>query len=122
MRFSTLIVLILFASPSFAGIEASLKKIVASYRIPEDRLGLYAIDLNQPNHPVLLNVNGEKNMTPASLSKILTATAVLRKFNPTDKFETQILSDAKRDGEKLKGAIYLKGGGDPGFVSETMWL
>jgi D-alanyl-D-alanine carboxypeptidase/D-alanyl-D-alanine-endopeptidase (penicillin-binding protein 4) len=112
----------LFAWPSFAGVEASLKKIVASYHISEDRLGLYAIDLNQPSHPVLLNVNGEKNMVPASLSKILTATAVLRKFNPTDKFETQILSDAKKEGDTLKGPIYLKGGGDPGFVSETMWL
>jgi D-alanyl-D-alanine carboxypeptidase/D-alanyl-D-alanine-endopeptidase (penicillin-binding protein 4) len=31
------------------------------------------------------------------------------------------LSDAQRDGDKLRGAIYLRGGGDAGFVSETMW-
>jgi D-alanyl-D-alanine carboxypeptidase/D-alanyl-D-alanine-endopeptidase (penicillin-binding protein 4) len=122
MRFSTWIVFFLFSCSAHADIEASLKKIVASYRIPQDRLGLYAVDLNKPNHPVLLNINGELSMTPASLSKVLTATAVLRKFNPTDKFETQIVSEAKKEGEVLKGAIYLKGGGDPGFVSETMWL
>lgn len=122
MRFSTLIVLLSLSFSAHASLETSLKKLVESYRIPQDRLGLYAVDLNLPNHPVLLNVNGEKSMTPASLSKLLTATAVLRKFSPTEKFETQILSDAKREGDTLKGPIYLRGGGDPGFVSETMWL
>lgn len=122
MRFTTLFLSLFFACSANADITASLKKIVSSYKIPEDRLGLYAIDLSQPSHPVLLNVNGERNMTPASLSKIFTATAVLRKFNPTDKFETQIVSTAKREGDALKGPIYLVGGGDPGFVSETMWL
>ena len=117
--------LILFAPIPFyaahAAMDAEFKKVLAAHRIPEERLGLYVVDLSQPSHPVLLNVNGEKNMTPASLRKLLTATAVLQKFGPSYKFETDILSDAERDGDKLNGPIYLRGGGDPGFVSETMW-
>ena len=58
------------------------------------------MDLAQPGHPVLLNVNGERNMMPASLSKLATATAILQKFGPTYKFETGILSDAPRDGAR----------------------
>lgn len=104
-----------------AAIDGELKKIVASYRINEEHLGLYAVDLSQPNHPVLLSVNAEKNMVPASLSKLVTATAALQRFGPSYKFETDLLSDAPREGDKLKGPLYLRGGGDPGFVSETMW-
>lgn len=101
--------------------DGELKKILAAHRIPEERLGLYVVDLSQPSHPVLLSVNSEKNMVPASLSKLVTATAILQKFGPSYKFETDILSDASRDGDKLNGPIYLRGGGDAGFVSETMW-
>lgn len=60
-------------------------------------------------------------MIPASITKIVTASAVLDHFPPGHKFKTQLLSSAKiRDGV-LKGSLYLKGGGDPSFVSENMW-
>jgi D-alanyl-D-alanine carboxypeptidase/D-alanyl-D-alanine-endopeptidase (penicillin-binding protein 4) len=113
---------VLFGQSASASLEEDLKKILNSYRIPNDRLGLYVVDLGQPKHPTIMNVNGDKNMIPASLSKVVTATGVLQKFGPSYKFETDLLSDAPREGATLKGPVYLKGGGDPGFVSESMWI
>jgi serine-type D-Ala-D-Ala carboxypeptidase/endopeptidase (penicillin-binding protein 4) len=116
-------VLVLFSSlPIHAATEASLRKIVTSYKIPQERLGLFAVDLAKPNHPVLLTINGEKNFIPASTTKVITATAILQKFGPSYKFQTDLLMDGTVEGETLKGALYLRGGGDPGFVSETMWV
>lgn len=53
-------------------------------------------------------------MNPASLTKLLTTGAVLSQFAPGHKFKTELLVS----GEDL----YLRGGGDPGFVSESMWF
>ncbi|MGZ3691987.1 MAG: D-alanyl-D-alanine carboxypeptidase/D-alanyl-D-alanine endopeptidase, partial [Pseudobdellovibrio sp.] len=51
--------------------------------------------------------------TPASISKILTSFGVLKRFPPGFHFYTRLLTDGKN--------LYLKGGGDPSFVSENMW-
>lgn len=63
---------------------------------------------------VLYQNQGTKELIPASVTKILTAGAVLKHFPPGTKLKTQIYMAGKD--------LYLKGGGDPGFVSETMWF
>ncbi|MAV91753.1 MAG: D-alanyl-D-alanine carboxypeptidase/D-alanyl-D-alanine-endopeptidase [Bdellovibrionaceae bacterium] len=108
---------------SAQALEASdLQKIIKSYGIPEERLGLYVLDLNTIPHKEILSVRGEEKMIPASLSKILTAVASLKKFGPSYKFKTTLWSTASESGPVVKGDLYLKGGGDPGFVSETLWF
>lgn len=66
--------------------------------------------------------NADKSFIPASLSKLVTLAAVLHDLHPAYKFKTSLLSDAKIEGGVLKGNLYLKGGGDPSFVSENMWV
>lgn len=66
--------------------------------------------------------NEDKLFIPASLSKLITAGAILHELHPSYKFKTQLFSDAKLDNGSLNGAIYLKGGGDPSFVSENAWF
>ncbi|MFN7729523.1 MAG: D-alanyl-D-alanine carboxypeptidase/D-alanyl-D-alanine-endopeptidase [Bdellovibrio sp.] len=63
---------------------------------------------------ILFQNQGSKDLIPASVTKILTAGAVLKHFPPGTKLKTQIYGEGQN--------IYLKGGGDPGFVSETMWF
>ena len=60
-------------------------------------------------------------MVPASLTKIVTGGAILTKIPLNKKFATELWSKAAVEGESLKGALCLKGGGDPSFVSEKMW-
>jgi D-alanyl-D-alanine carboxypeptidase/D-alanyl-D-alanine-endopeptidase (penicillin-binding protein 4) len=63
-----------------------------------------------------------KKTIPASLTKIVTAAAALKKFPLQHKFKTQLFAKGKQMGSRLKGDIYIKGGGDPAFVSESMWV
>ena len=59
------------------------------------------------------SLNSQTLMIPASTSKVLTSFAVLKKFDLNHRFKTQLFM--KDDN------LYIKGGGDPGFVSENMW-
>jgi D-alanyl-D-alanine carboxypeptidase/D-alanyl-D-alanine-endopeptidase (penicillin-binding protein 4) len=61
-------------------------------------------------------------MIPASISKVATSSAVLEYFPPGYKFKTQLVSSGTVQDKTLRGDLYLKGGGDPSFVSENMWF
>jgi D-alanyl-D-alanine carboxypeptidase/D-alanyl-D-alanine-endopeptidase (penicillin-binding protein 4) len=65
--------------------------------------------------------NADKKLIPASVTKLVTAAAALHHFPPGTKFKTGLWSDAKIENGVLKGNLYLKGGGDPSFVSENLW-
>lgn len=61
----------------------------------------------------VLETNAKKLLIPASISKLLTTYSVLKNIDLTQKFKTELYYDGKN--------LYLKGGGDPSFVSENMW-
>lgn len=61
-------------------------------------------------------------MIPASLSKIPTAMVALNRLGPSTTFVTQLLADGEVRGGVLAGALVFKGGGDPAFVSESLWV
>lgn len=65
--------------------------------------------------------SGTLSRIPASVTKLATAAAFLHHYHPGTKFKTQLWGPAPTDG-KLKGDLILKGGGDPSFVSETLWV
>ncbi|MBY0385792.1 D-alanyl-D-alanine carboxypeptidase, partial [bacterium] len=69
----------------------------------------------------LWTLNADKPMTPASLSKIPTAAAVLSELGLGFQFETKLWSSIPIDGPVFKGDLYLQGGGDPALVSENFW-
>lgn len=116
------LLLLSFSPPSYAVNQEALEKVVKSYGIPKDRLGLYVVDLNEIPNKVVFSLNGDKLMVPASLSKILTAITALKRFGPSYRLQTNLWTSAKIEGKTLKGDLILKGGGDPGFVSESMWF
>lgn len=66
--------------------------------------------------------NADKLFIPASTSKLVTLGAVLHELKPGFKFKTTLVSDAKIENGVLRGNLYLKGAGDPSFVSENMWF
>lgn len=69
----------------------------------------------------IVDINANKKLIPASVTKLFTALAVLEHIPPGTKFSTRLVSTAKVEDGQLKGDLYLVGGGDSGFVSETMW-
>lgn len=99
-------------------IEAAIKKAGLSTQ----DLGLYLTEGTSEHEKILINVNGEKLMIPASITKLATASAVLEGLPPGHRIKTKLLLGSRPQGEVYRGNIYLQGGGDPSFVSENMWF
>ncbi len=72
----------------------------------------------------LFELNSEKKLIPASITKIATTAAVLDFFPPGFQIKTRLLTVEKGriPNGVLKSPLYFKGGGDPTFVSETLWF
>ena len=94
-----------------------LHKILRDSKIPPARLGLY-VDA----HDFKFDINADKLWIPASVTKVITAAAALEGFPVGHQFLTELKSDAAVAGKVLKGNLCLVGGGDAGFVSESMWF
>ncbi|MEN0059227.1 MAG: D-alanyl-D-alanine carboxypeptidase/D-alanyl-D-alanine-endopeptidase, partial [Bdellovibrio sp.] len=105
----------------FADVEKEFQALAKKFGVETKDLGVYATVGEGADMKVLLDIQGDRVMIPASISKVATASAVLAHFPPGHKFKTQLLLADAIQGENLKGPLYLKGGGDPSFVSENMW-
>lgn len=64
----------------------------------------------------------DRQMTPASVSKLYTAAAALTQWGPQKRFTTELRSSGAIVDGVLKGDLILDGGGDPGMTSEDYWL
>lgn len=107
---------------SLADAEKEFQALAKKFGVQAKDLGIHATVGDGPDMKVVLDVNGQQTMIPASISKIATASAVLAQFPPGYKFKTQLLGASEVKNGILKGPLYLKGGGDPSFVSENMWF
>ncbi len=103
-------------------LKSRLEELIVRTKLPSESLGISVRSLEGDQKTSILEMNGNKPFIPASLTKILTAAGVLDKYGPSKRFVTEILAkDPLKEGV-LEGPLYIRGGGDPGFVSETMWV
>lgn len=103
-------------------LNARLEKVLKSKSIARESLGLVVLDLSEVPQVQLFGLNEQQEFIPASVTKLATASAVLQKLGPSFKFQTTLWSGGTVKNGVLTGDLILKGGGDPGFVSETMWF
>jgi serine-type D-Ala-D-Ala carboxypeptidase/endopeptidase (penicillin-binding protein 4) len=124
MRYLFFVCFLILARPVAAqeASKAELQKIIKRSGIPESDLGIYITTGEGSGQEVVYDLNSKKKMIPASISKVATSSAVLEYFPPGYKFKTQLVSAGTIQEKVLKGDLYLKGGGDPSFVSENMWF
>jgi len=81
-------------------------------------IGFYAIDVNSGEE--IAEINPDLLLSPASAMKIFTTAAALEIFEPDFTFKTKIeYSGIIQQNGILKGNIYIKGGGDPCFMSHN---
>lgn len=71
---------------------------------------------------VLFEKNADDLLIPASVNKVLTAYAALKKLKPNATFKTYVLINSPVRSTQLGGDLYIKGGGDPSLVSERLWM
>lgn len=124
MRISLIVVLALSLPVHGQTLQKRFEKVLASYgsSIKKEQVGLAVLTLDPSEKPLLYGLHEEREMTPASITKIATAAAVLHKMGAATKLVTTLWSDNFPVDGVLKGDLVLKGGGDSGFVSETMWF
>ncbi|MBY0415757.1 MAG: D-alanyl-D-alanine carboxypeptidase/D-alanyl-D-alanine-endopeptidase [Bdellovibrionales bacterium] len=106
-----------FSLNAVADTDSDFKRIIKKHHFAESSLGLYVVDEGKK----IIDINAERLMIPASLTKIVTGGAILTKLPLNTKFVTSVWSKGNIEGSSLKGDICFKGGGDPSFVSEKMW-
>lgn len=98
---------------SASEIDAELVTELVQEKLTDPRLGggvtAYVIDANSGK--VLVDINSDRPMIPASTLKIFTGIAAMNLLGPQTRFETVV----KRDGNQLT----IIGGGDPTLVSKT---
>jgi D-alanyl-D-alanine carboxypeptidase/D-alanyl-D-alanine-endopeptidase (penicillin-binding protein 4) len=83
--------------------------------------GFYVVDLKAKRHAVLFDRSQGKRRKLASNEKLFTTSAALNAFGPKGKLATKVKADGRVTGRgKLKGSLYLIGGGDPSLGAGGM--
>lgn len=107
-------------SKAHAGFISQINSVLGQTCLKDDNIGIYIASFKDGN--TYFTLNGDKLFLPASNVKLITSAAALKYFRPDYRFATTLYMDGARKGNSLKGNLYLKGFGDPLFVSEEMWL
>jgi len=137
MRFSRLLVpglALLLTSPAYSRTRAEfrspastpaiqrLRKQVEKIVPPGKDLQAGIVVASMETGEILYDRNGDKLMIPASVAKVFTMYAALKKLKPTETFKTKVYTVGTLKEGKLSGDLFLKGGGDPSLVSERLWM
>ena len=71
---------------------------------------------------VVFERQGDRQLSPASTMKVVTAAAALRTMGPAFRYETDLRARGGVDGEgTLRGELFVHGTGDPTLVVEDLW-
>jgi D-alanyl-D-alanine carboxypeptidase/D-alanyl-D-alanine-endopeptidase (penicillin-binding protein 4) len=100
-------------APARADLAAAARTLVGADQ------GVYVED---EDGTVLVSQAAERAVHPASVSKIPTTLALLRRLGADYRFETQFRAGGALDGGVLQGDLLVEGSGDPYFVDENAVL
>ncbi len=97
--------------------------------LPEDlEVGIKVVALHDragsatQNTPVILAINENQLLKPASNIKLVTTLAALKLLGLNFRFKTKIYRDGPIRKGVLQGNLIIKGFGDPFLVSEQLWF
>ncbi|MHC1725428.1 MAG: D-alanyl-D-alanine carboxypeptidase/D-alanyl-D-alanine-endopeptidase [Syntrophobacteraceae bacterium] len=96
-------------APAFQQAMARIDKVAGS-------AGVQIIAL--PSGRVVCQSRSKNQFVPASLVKLLTSYAALKKLGPSFRFTTTIFAAEEPSAGVISGDIWIKGNGDPFFVSD----
>lgn len=107
------------AAHAAGGLPNSFTKLLAKPGVPLSSVSVYVQRLDQDKPRLAFNADQVRN--PASVIKVVTTLAGLETLGPDFTWHTSVHIDGRRDGERLKGDLILKGEGDPYFTPEHFW-
>ena len=98
------------ASPP-TGLQVRLARALRVPHVSPARSGALVVDLASGS--VVYSQNGSRPFAPASNEKLTVSYAAMSLLGPGYRFETDVFGDGWQDGSVWRGALVLKGGGDP---------
>ena len=99
-------------------LQQALEQILARTPLHAARASIVVASLESGQ--VLYAHDPDTLLNPASNVKLFTTAAVLARLGPEYRFDTEIYTDAATANGTVK-ALYVKGKGDPTFVTERLW-
>ena len=99
-------------------LDQAIDEIVARTPLHAARAGIVVASLDSGE--VLYARDPDTLLNPASNVKLFTSAAVLARLGPEYRFDTEIYADGAPSGGAVK-TLYVKGKGDPTFVTERLW-
>ncbi len=103
-------------------LESKLQNAMRDSGFKSSEVGIWVGKRSEKGAEKIFGVSDDASMIPASLSKLITVGAVVKTLHPSFKFKTELLSASPIKNGALGGSLFLKGSGDPSFVSENMWV
>jgi serine-type D-Ala-D-Ala carboxypeptidase/endopeptidase (penicillin-binding protein 4) len=102
--------------------KQTIQQILAAEKYAESSVGVVVKCLE--NDSTVATLNADSQYIPASVLKLVTAAAAFEILGMNYTFRTRIYSPLglQRDSGAVPGDLYVKGGGDPGFLAERVWL
>ncbi len=83
------------------------------------RVSALAVDLRTGR--VIEQLDPDRRLTPASLTKLATAAEALHEWPPNEQFQTRLLAARPIQGGVLRGNLVLAGAGDPSLDDRSLW-
>ncbi len=105
------------SAPTLGG---QIDAVLAQPFLAPAQIGVHVVDL--ANGETLYERNAELALNPASNVKLATTAAALAALGPAFRYTTRLYhADATADAGTIDGDLWLRGGGDPGFVTEDLY-
>ncbi|MDR2727902.1 MAG: D-alanyl-D-alanine carboxypeptidase/D-alanyl-D-alanine-endopeptidase [Chitinispirillales bacterium] len=108
-------------SVCFANMQQSVSDLLRARKY-EGGIGIVIKELG--NDSVVVSINPDTLLNPASVAKLVTGAAALDLLGQNYTHFTHVYIDGEFNGDSgtVNGNLYIKGFGDPGFSAERMWL
>lgn len=103
-----------------AQLKTAIEKVISPNKPKDIKAGILVSSAQTGE--VFYEQNADELLIPASVNKVFTSYAALKKLKPNFTFKTHVLIKGAVHNETLAGDLYLRGGGDPSLVSERLWM
>jgi D-alanyl-D-alanine carboxypeptidase/D-alanyl-D-alanine-endopeptidase (penicillin-binding protein 4) len=101
---------------TISGLEAQVQKLLQSHR---KTAALWSVSVRNSGGNVVLGVNNDEKITPASNQKILTAAVIFEHLGPEYRFKTVAFTEGPVKNGTLHGNLIVVGSGDPSINKKT---
>ncbi len=103
--------------------QKSVEQLILNSGYTAQSTGVFIKEIETDS--VLVSINQDRPYNPASVMKLITGAAAFELLGNRYTFKTNVYIDRKsfdKSSGTINGNLYIRGGGDPGFLAERLWL